>query len=182
MIEEKKKALYGVLARFETPDDLTHACEKVRDRGFKEWDAYSPFPVHGLDKSMGLKPSKLPFIVFVSAVLHGGAAFLLWSWMNAVDYKYVIAGKPFFSWQVYMIPGIEVVFLTGALTCLLGLLGLAKLPFWSHPLHHCESFKRATDDHFFISIEAKDPYFDIVSTPKYLREMGAISVELFGEE
>jgi hypothetical protein len=177
----KRKNLFGVIALFNTPQELKQACEKIRDRGFQKWDAYTPFPVHGLDHAMGLKPSVLPWIVFIVALTCGVGAFFLWAWMNGVDYKFVIAGKPFMSWQTYLIPAFEVAFLTGAYTAFFAFAFLTKLPKWYHPTFNASQFSKVTNNGFFISIESQDPYFDIVSTPKYLKDIGACSVELIEE-
>lgn len=170
--------VYGVLARFETTKEIYHACKKVRDRGYTCWDAYTPFPVHGLDKASGLPQSKLAWIVLAVAGFCGVGSFLLWTWMNAVDYKFVIAGKPFFSWQAYFLPGFEVLVLTGAIATFVGMLALNKLPQWYHPLFRSEIFKQATDDKFFIVIESKDPKFSSEKTQEFCKELGASHVEV----
>lgn len=178
MSSENKKMIYGALAQFETVPEIYHACEKVRDRGFLKWDAHSPFPIHGLDKAMGLPQSKLSWIVGATAAVCGLGGFSTWVWMNAVDYKLVIAGKPFWGLMGYFLPGFECAVLSAAIACLVGMLALNKLPQWYHSLFRSEQFKRATDDKFFISIEATDPKFHPVKTVEFLKELGATQVEL----
>lgn len=173
--------VYGLLAQFESTKSLYHACEQVRDAGFEIWDAYSPFPVHGLDKAMNLPQSKLPWIVGATSLMCGGGGFLVWSWMNAIDYKYVIAGKPFYSWPAYFLPGFECAVLSAAVACLIGMLALNKLPQLYHPLFSSEAFKRATDDKFFILVESKDPKFHVSDTQVLLKSFGASHVELVKE-
>ncbi|KAB8038752.1 DUF3341 domain-containing protein [Silvanigrella paludirubra] len=178
MTTNDKKMLYGILAQFETAPEIYHACEKVRDRGFSKWDAHSPFPVHGLDKAMGLPQSKLSWIVGATSAICGIGGFATWVWMNGVDYKLVIAGKPFLGLTGYFLPGFECAVLSAAIACLFGMLALNKLPRWYHSLFRSEAFKRATDDKFFISIEATDPKFHPVKTMEFLKELGASNVEL----
>ena len=101
----KKEKPHALLASFEDVNSLFSACEALRDKGYRYWDAFSPFPIHGLEKAMGLKQSKLPWIVLFVGIPMGILALLTWLWMNGVDYKFVIAGKPFFSWQAYFITG-----------------------------------------------------------------------------
>lgn len=177
----KNKTLYGVLAQFETAAQVYHACEKVRALGFQKWDAHTPFPVHGLDKAMGIGQSKLPWIVACVSLVCGGGGFLLWSWMNAVDYKFVINGKPFYSWPAYFLPGFECAVLSAAIACLVGMLALNRLPQWHHSLFRSEAFKNSTSDKFFISIEAKDPHFNEVKTVEMLQNLGSSKVELIEE-
>ena len=172
----------GLLAQFESEEKLLHACRGVRDKGFKKWDAYSSYPIHGLSKAMGLSQSPLPSIVLSVGLSCGIGAFCLWSWMNAIDYKYVIAGKPFFSWQLYFIPGFEIGVLTAAFTCLFGLFGLCNLPMHSHPIIDHPKFKMMSDGHYLISIDANDPSYDSVSTPRFLNELGALLVEVVEDE
>ena len=168
---------YGLLAEFATPAVLFRACESVRDAGYSRWDAHTPFPVHGLDRAMGLKRSKLPWVVFVLAM--GGAAggFALQSWVHSVAYPSVISGKPFFAWPAYIPVTFELAVLGGALGAVLGILAFNKLPRHHHPLFASASFERASDDRFFISIESRDPRFDASATPELLRQSGASRLE-----
>ncbi|MBX9703092.1 MAG: DUF3341 domain-containing protein [Silvanigrellaceae bacterium] len=173
--------IFGLLAQFESAHDIYLACEKVRDKGFKHWDAHSPIPIHGLEKAMGAPQSSLAWITLAFAACGGIGGFATWSWMNAIDYKYVIGGKPFFSWESYFIPAFECTVLFGAIGTLIGLLALNKLPQLYHPLFRSEKFLRVTDDKFFISIEVKDPLFQINETEKFLRSIGATYVEVIEE-
>jgi hypothetical protein len=172
---------FGVLAEFESAADVYHACEKVRDAGFRKWDAHTPFPVHGLDKAMGQKRSILPLIVFVMGLTGASSALLLQWWTSAVDYKLVIAAKPFFSWQAFVPVCFEVMVLFSALGAVFGMLFLSRLPQWYHPLFRVERFKRFSDDRFFISIEAADPRFSADETPRFLKTIGATNVDVVEE-
>lgn len=169
---------FGALARFEDPGKLLRACENVRDSGFTRWDAHSPFPVHGLDRAMGMRPTILPWIVVVMGLGGAAAAMALQGWISAVAYPLVISGKPFFSWQAFVPVTFEVGVLMGALAAVFGMLGLSRLPMHNHPLFTSKEFERASDDGFFISIESWDPKFDPTATPKLLETLGAAHVEL----
>ena len=169
---------FGVLAQFRDPAALTQACQAVRDAGFTKWDAHSPFPVHGLDGAMGLKRSILPGIIFIAAMLGAVGALALQGWTSAVDYPLVISGKPLFSWQAFVPIIFELAVLCGALAAVFGMLGLNQLPTLYHPLFASRAFERASDDGFFISIEAWDPKFDVERNAAFLRELGATHVEV----
>ncbi len=175
------KAPYGVLAEFDAASDLYQACERVRDAGFTRWDAHTPFPVHGLERAMGLKPSILPWFVLIAGLTGAGAGLLMQWWMAAVDYKLVIGGKPFFSWQAFVPIIFELMVLFAAGGAVLSLLHLCKLPRFHHPLFAVSRFERATDDRFFIAIEASDPKFDPTRTPMLLKQAGAAHVEMVDE-
>ena len=169
---------YGLLAQFGTTRDILHACEAVRDAGFTRWDAHTPFPVHGLDAAMGIRQTPIPWVVFGIGLTGAGLALLLQWWTSAVDYPLIISGKPLFSWQAFIPIIFEVMVLFSALGCLFGLLGFCKLPRYYHPLFRSERFERATDDQFFISIEAADPRYDEDATRALLEKAGATHVEL----
>jgi hypothetical protein len=171
-------ATWGVLAEFPTPKALYRACEQVRDAGYRRWDAHSPFPVHGLDRAMGMRRSILPWIILVLGL--GGAAtgFTLQWWVHAEAYPLVISGKPYFSWPAYIPVTFELGVLGGALGAVFGMLGLNQLPRHHHPIFESDRFRRASDDTFFISIEAADPRFDAVATRKLLADAGASAVEV----
>lgn len=173
---------WGILAEYESPKALYHACEAVRDGGYSAWDAHTPFPVHGLDKAMGMKRSPLPIFVFFVGL--GGAVFAMWLqwWVHVVRYPLVFAGKPLFSWPAFVPVTFELMVLAAAATCLIALLGLSKLPMHYHPLFNSKRFERASDDRFFISIEAADPKFDAEATHSLLEGTGASWIEMVEED
>ncbi len=172
---------YGLLAQFETTRDLLHACERLRDEGYSRWDAHTPFPVHGLSRAMGLRPSRLPFVVLIMALAGGAGALLLQWYVHVVDYPLVISGKPFFSWPAFIPICFEVTVLFGALAAVLGMLHFNRLPRHHHPLFRSRRFERVTDDKFFVSVEGADPRYDARRTAALLEELGATHVEAVKE-
>ena len=170
--------IYGLLARFESPEDLMKAAVKVRDKGFQKFDCHTPYPVHGMDDAMGLKRSILGYIVGVGAVGGATVGMLLQWYVSTVDYPIVISGKPLFSWQAYMIITFVLMVLGGALSSLLGMFHLNRMPTFSHPLFNSKIFEKATDDYFFISIECEDPLFDEKNTVDFLSSIGGKDIEV----
>ena len=168
---------YGLLAEYASPAVLYRACESVRDAGYSRWDAHTPFPVHGLERAMGLRRSKLPWIVFVLAM--GGAlgGFLLQTWVHSFEYPNIISGKPLFAWPAYIPVTFELAVLGGALGAVFGMFALNRLPRHHHPVFASPGFERASDDRFFITIEAQDERFDPTATPELLRRSGAARLE-----
>lgn len=173
--------IYGVLAEFDSAPQIFTACEKVRDASYSNWDSFTPFPVHGLEKAMGVSRSYLGYLVFWFGITGAAGAMTLQWWVSAVDYPLIIAAKPFFSWQAFIPVTFEVMVLFSAGSAVLLMLFLNRLPQWYHPLLKVERFAKVTDDKFFIAIEAKDPKFDVEATPAFLRSLGASHVELVEE-
>ncbi|MEP7012432.1 MAG: DUF3341 domain-containing protein [Acidobacteriota bacterium] len=169
---------FGALAEFADPAELYHACEAVRDAGYTKWDAHTPFPIHGLDRAMGLKASKLPWVVLIMALGGALAGIGLQGWVSTTAYPLVISGKPFFSWPAFVPITFELSILGGALGAVFGMFAMNQLPTLYHPLFGKTSFERASDDGFFLSIESWDPKFDPDRTVEMLRQLGAKEVEL----
>lgn len=173
---------WGLLAEFDSPAALYHACEEVRDAGYSSWDAHSPFPVHGLDQAMGLRRSRLPWIVLVAGLAFAAGGFALQAWVHSSAYPLVISGKPYFTWQAYVPVTFELGVLGGALAAVLGMLAFNQLSRHNHPLFNSPRFERVSDDRFFISIEAGDPKYDEAFTRRLLERAGALAVELVVHE
>ncbi len=171
-------AAWGLLAEFDSPAALFRAAERVRDAGFTQWDAHSPFPVHGLESAMGLKRSQVPIVVLALGLGGAAAGMALQWWVATRAYPLVVSGKPFFSWPAFVPIMFECGVLGGATGAVLGFLGLSRLPRHHHPLFASKRFERVTDDRFFISIESWDPRFDPSATTKLMESLGARSVEL----
>ncbi len=174
---ETPSKIWGLLAEFETPGKLIEACSEVRERGYSNWDAHCPFPVHGLQTAMGLRPSRVPLFVLVLALSGAVIGMLMQWWVSTQGYALVISGKPLFSWPAFIPITFECAILGGATGAIFGFLFLARLPQPHHELFESERFERVTDDAFFISIEASDPGFDREKTQALLEGLGATHVE-----
>jgi len=173
---------WGVLARYEDPAALTHACEQVRDAGYRKWYAYCPFPVHDLDQAMGLPRSRVGWIVITGACTGLLLALLLQWWTSAVAYPVVVAGKPFWAWEQLTPIMFELSVLVSAFGAIFGMLALNGLPRLYHPLFNSEQFLRASDDAFFIAIETSDPNYHESKTRQLLEAAGATNIELIEED
>jgi hypothetical protein len=122
---------------------------------------------------MGLRRSRLPWVVFVMAMGGALAGVALQTWVHSIEYPLVISGKPFFAWPAYVPVTFELAVLGGALGAVLGMFAFNRLPRHHHPVFASPGFERASDDRFFISIEALDPRFDTRATPELLAMSGA---------
>jgi hypothetical protein len=171
-----------LLAEFDTPGGALHAAEKLRDAGYNKFDAHTPFPVHGMDKAMGMRDSRLGWIVLAMALTGFAAAISMMVWMNGIDYPLVIGGKPPISIPSLVPIGFELTILFSAFGAVFGMFGLNRLPRHNHPLFESERFRAATDDKFFISVEADDPKFDEKRTRDLLDSAHPSFVETIMEE
>jgi ActD protein len=171
------KGAWGLVAEFRSADDLVRGAREVREAGYTKWDAHAPFPVHGLDEAMGLRKTILPWLVLGAGATGCVLAYLMQWWMNGVNYRLIIGGKPFNSIPSDIPVIFEVTVLLASLTAFFAMLGLNKLPEFAHPLFKNASFRRATSHAFFISVEAVDPRFDAERTERLLRDAGSTRVE-----
>lgn len=172
----------ATVAEFHDVNALVAAARAIREHGYKDFDCYTPYPVHGLDRAMGVKRTILPYISFLGGVTGLTTALLLQWWTGAVDYRLNIGGKPFFALQFSVPIDFELTVLICAFFTLFGLLGLCRLPQWWHPLQHDASFRRATDDTFVVAIFASDPRYTTSATQELLRSLGGTNVHVHYEQ
>jgi hypothetical protein len=166
----------GVLAEYDSPQAIYHACEKIKAAGFKHFDSYTPFPVHGLDKAMGLGPSYLPWLVLIAGTTGACLAMFFMIWVSAYDYPLNIGGKPTWSIPAFIPITFEVTVLFSGLTAVFGMFALNGLPKYNDPLFAIKRFAKVTDDKFFVMIEARDPHYEQDRVAEFLRRSGASHV------
>ncbi|MDB6056953.1 MAG: ABC-type Fe3+ transport system protein [Verrucomicrobiales bacterium] len=172
---------YAIMAEFETPADILHAAEKVNAQGFRSWDVFTPFPIHGMDRAMGIPNSKVGWFSFIGGVTGYTTGMLIIWWMNAVNYPIIIGGKPMFSPFAAFPPSYELTILFGSFGALLGMLFLNRLPRLHHPLLKNKRFALATHDRYFLVIEAEDAKYSETETRKLLETLGSRHIELVEE-
>jgi len=170
-----------LLAEFDSPDDIIHAAERVRDEGFEKWDVHTPYPVHGMDAAMGLPDSRLGWIVLLCGLTGLSCAVLMIQWMNGYDYPLVIGGKPPDAFASMVPIMFELTVLLSAFGATFGMLGLNEIPRHHHPVFYSQRFEAASNDKFFISIEAEDKKFDASRTRSFLEGLKPSYVELVEE-
>jgi Alternative complex III, ActD subunit len=173
--------VHGAIAQFTDPADLLHAAEKVRDAGFKEWDAHSPFPIHGMDDAMGEKRSKLPWVVATFALIGFVGAITLQWWTSAEAYPLILSGKPLFSHVAFFPITFAFAVLFAVLSTVVGLVIFMKQAF-HHPVFYADLHEKASDDGFLISVLASDSKFDTQTTVDFLRSIGGQNIELLEEK
>lgn len=176
-----KQRVWGVLASFENAQDIYHACENIHQAGYRKFDSFTPFPVHGLEKVSGLPRSKVPIFTFIGGITGFILGNLIVWYMGSFDYPLIVGGKPYFS-PVFPFPiSYEMTILLAAFGTLGGMFLTNLLPQYYHPVFNHPEFNGATDDRFFVAIERKDPKFDMNETYALLESLGATTVDYIPE-
>lgn len=170
--------IYGLMAEFDSPGAVLSAAKKVRDAGYRRWDVFTPFPVHGMDKVMGFQNS---LVGWVSLAMGAGAFLsvvgLIW-FANAFDYPLIVGGKPMFSVPMTFVPAYIMLIMGAAVGALIGMLGLNQLPRLHHPLFAKKRFASVSRDKFILVIGALDEKFCATETRKLLETLGGAHVEI----
>jgi hypothetical protein len=168
---------YGLIATFKTTPDLYHAAEKVRDAGYRYWDCITPFPVHGLDKAMGLRRSIVPRISLAGGITGFCTGMTMIWWTGGWDYPLTVGGKPLFSPMFAFPVSYELTILFTAFATIIGMFLVNGLPMHYHPVLKYDQIKSGMDDTFFIVIEARDPRFNLANTKALLEKAGGLEVK-----
>ena len=166
----------GVVGLFDDVDLLVGAAEKVRDAGYEKWDCHTPYPVHGLDAAMGLKPSPIPYVCLGAGFVGAGVAMLMQWWMSAVDYPVRIGGKPMFSWPAFVPVTFELFVLFAAIATFGGMIALCRLGRWHSPLHDSGVMAEVTSTRFAVVLGADDEKFDEEAAKQLLTDAGCEDV------
>jgi Alternative complex III, ActD subunit len=169
---------YGISAEFDSAADVLSAAKRVRDAGYRRWDVFSPFPIHGMDKVMGLGNSKVGWFSFLfGAGAFIGTMLMIW-YMNDFDYPIVIGGKPMFSPPMSVVPSYILLVLAAGLGTFIGMVALNELPRHHHPLFAKKRFELVSRDKFFLVIGSNDPKYSETETRKLLEEIGGGHIEI----
>jgi len=175
--KQEQNKLHGILAEFRNPKELVDAAKEVNQSGYKNYDAYTPFPIHGLDKAMSLKQSKVGWIVLLHGLIGFFGALTLMIWVMGYEYPLNISGKPFINIPIYVPITFELTVLLSAFGATFGMLFLNGLPRLHNPLFNVDRFDKASDDGFFICIEAEDALFAEDKVKKLFRDAGAANID-----
>src|SRR6476620_1932874 len=167
-------SLYGVMAEFEDPTSLVAAARRTYDEGYRSFDAFSPFPIHETFEAMHLHDKRVPLLVLLGGIAGMLTGLGLQAWVSAVAYPLNIGGRPYLSWPMFVPVTFELTILFAAFAAVFGMFGLNGLPMPSHPVFNVERFaEHASQDRFFLAIEATDPKFNYQATRAFLQGLGA---------
>jgi hypothetical protein len=177
---EAERFLYGLTAEFEHAEDLIVASRRTREAGYRRVDAYTPFPVEGLEEALGLRDVSVPYVMLAAGIIGCLMGFGLLYYSMVFDYPLNVGGRPGnprdFAWPMYIPITFEITVLTTALTGVVAMFWLNGLPQPYHPVFDAPNFQEATSSRFFLCIEARDPRFEPQETRRFMETLGALRV------
>jgi len=168
--------LYGLMAEFDNPTDLMKAARATYAAGYRNIDAYTPYPIEELADVIGFEKTRVPLVCLLGGILGGLSGYLLQYWINNISYPLNIGGRPFHSWPAFIIVTFEMTILFGGLSAAIGMLGLNGLPAPYHPVFNNPRFSSVTRDRFFLCIEAADPQFDPEGVRQFLAGFNTVDI------
>jgi len=174
--ERLEAEVYGLIAEFETAGQLLKAARRAREAGYRKMDAYSPFPIEGLSEEVGFHHTGLPAIVLTAGIIGALTGFGMQYWMTKIDYPINVGGRPLNSWPSFIPVTFELTILFAALAAVIGMIVLNGLPMPYHPVFGAPRFTRASQDRFFLAIEATDAKFDRKDTRAFLESLAPYSI------
>ena len=172
----EKQALYGLMAEFASARELLEAAQKTRAAGYRKTDAFSPFPIQGLDEELGAERTILPLLVLLGGLGGGTAGFFMQWFANVIHYPLIIGARPYNSWPAFIPITFELTILSAAAVAVVGMIFLNGLPMPYHPVFNVERFQAASRDGFFLCIESRDARFQREETRAFLGSLGARAV------
>jgi len=160
---------YGLMAEFDSAQDLVAAAHKTHAPGYQKVDAYSPFPIEGLAEAIGFHKNRVPLVVLIGGLIGGLSGYALQYWVAAITYPTNVGGRPYHSWPSFIIVTFEMTILFAGLSAVFGMLALNGLPMPYHPVFNVEEFRKASENKFFLVVFSSDPNYDAARTRSFLQ-------------
>lgn len=168
---KSRSKLHGLMAEFAEEHRLVEAARRAHAEGFRQMDAYAPYPVEGLAEALGSRRTTIPLLALLGGLAGGSGGYFLQWFALVADYPINVGGRPLHSWPMFIPITFELTILGGALAAVIGMLALNRLPQPHHPVFNVPEFARASRDRFFLCIEANDPKFDLQPTRRFLESL-----------
>jgi hypothetical protein len=169
--------LLGLIGEFGTPEQLIDAVRSAQREGFRRLDTFTPFPVEGMPELLGLSRDHRIGWITIAGGIFGILAMLAIQLFVNVDYPLEVGGRPLFAWPAFAVVDFEIMVLCSVTFAVAGMLIINRLPKLYHPIFSTPRFGLASEDRFFLYIDATDPKFDPERTRAYLGSLGAWNVE-----
>ncbi|MGI8962682.1 MAG: DUF3341 domain-containing protein [Bryobacteraceae bacterium] len=168
--------IHGVMAEFDTPEELIGAAKRAYAEGYRKMDAYAPMPVEGLAEAIGYKKNWVAFCVLIGGIGGVVGGYGLLYWITVIAYPHNVGGRPLHSWPEFIPITFETMVLLASLTALVSMLAMNGLPKPYHPVFNVAEFARASTDKFFLCLESSDPKFRAEEALRFLRDLGGNEV------
>ena len=167
----------GVVGIWLDDHELVQAAHKVREAGYKNFDAITPFPVHGLEEAIGIQRSVIPWVTFFAGLTGLACALALEYWTSAVDWAINVGGKPFFSGPAFAPIMFELTVLFAALFSVGAMFVLCGLPKIEPPIIDPD----LTSHKFALFIPETEAGYDAGRAEQMLKGLGAQDVRRISE-
>ena len=160
---------YGLMAEFDSAQELVAAAHHAHAAGYQKMDAYSPFPIEGLAEAIGFHKNRVSLVVLIGGLIGGLSGYGLQYWVAAITYPTNIGGRPYHSWPSFIIVTFEMTILFAGLSAVFGMLALNGLPMPYHPVFNVPEFRKASENKFFLVVFSNDPKYDTDGTRSFLQ-------------
>ena len=172
-----ERGLYGLIGTFASPEAVMDAARQLHSLGFREVEAYTPYPVEGLDQV--LRPGRrtwLPLAVGAGAVFGAVWGYFIQYWDEVLNFPINVGGRPHNSWPAFMVSTFEFTVLCAVAAGFFALLASCRLPRLYHPIFAAPEFDRASTDRFLLCVGARDPSFEPDHVRRIFERHGAEQV------
>lgn len=168
---------FGLMAEFHQPERLIDAVRRAKKAGYRAIDAYSPFPVEGMEEALGFEENIVPWLAFLGGIAGAATAYGLQLYTNWA-YQIEIGGRPLYAWQSFMLITFELTVLFSVLATIFGMLLTNRLPRLHHPVFDIRGFHLASSDKFFLIVFSNDQHFDIPKTRRFLEKLQPVAIDV----
>ena len=171
---EARRGVYGLMAEFADPTALVVATRRTHEEGYRQIDAYTPYPIHELIEAFHAHDHRVQRNVLLAGILGMFTGFGLCYWVSTTAYPLNIGGRPLNSWPSFLPVTFELTILFASFAAVLSWILLSGLPMPYHPVFNVPRFREtASEKGFFLTIESTDPKFDAQRTLEFLKGLGA---------
>lgn len=172
----RRTPIYGIMAEFDSAQNLVVAARRTYEAGYRKIDAYSPFPVEDLAEAIGFHSNRVALVTLIGAIIGGLSGYLLQYWIATISYPINVGGRPYHSWPSFIVVTFEMTILFGGISAVFGMLALNGLPMPYHPVFNVPRFAMASKDRFFLIVFATDPNYDAASTRQFFESLAPRSI------